>query len=60
MLEFLGNNTSPHLCADWLLRELPFINYIARKLQGKSVSSDLLMNINDLGAMAVSSQVQSI
>ena len=30
---------------------------IARKCQGKSVTSDLLMNINDLGAMAATSVV---
>ena len=31
------------------------LQYVARKSQGKSVTSYLLMNINDLGAMAVSS-----
>ena len=35
-------------------------NYIPRKYQGKSVSSDLLMSINELGAVAVTSRVQSI
>ena len=33
-----------------------FIKY-CKEIPGKSMSSYLLMNINDLGAMAVSSQV---
>ena len=45
----------------WPIREgrgVKLTGYLdSRKSQGKSVSSYLLMNINDLGAMAVSSRV---
>ena len=56
------NDLSVHDCEFWSLKYLIFIYAcillnIARKCQGKSVTSYLLMNINDLDAMAVNSAV---
>ena len=52
-----ASNSSTHSQITQVFVDASILYNIARESQGKSVSLYFLMNINDLGAMAVSSRV---